>query len=83
MPTVLRKDGFAFRIYPNDHKPAHVHVIKGGGEVKINLWGSSSNQESPTIVKIWNMSDKDVVKAYELVTIYRGTLIRSWKEIHD
>jgi hypothetical protein len=26
MPTVLRKDGFNFKINTDDHAPAHVHV---------------------------------------------------------
>jgi hypothetical protein len=29
MPTIERADGFAFRIYPIDHDPAHVHAVKG------------------------------------------------------
>jgi hypothetical protein len=32
MPTVLRFDGLRVVIYPNDHRPAHVHVIGGGCE---------------------------------------------------
>jgi len=36
MPTVLKKDGF--RIYPNDHLPAHVHVFKAGREAKNKLY---------------------------------------------
>jgi hypothetical protein len=32
MPTVLRFDGLRVTIYPNDHRPAHVHVIGLGGE---------------------------------------------------
>jgi hypothetical protein len=27
VPTVLRLDGLRVVIYPNDHRPAHVHVI--------------------------------------------------------
>ncbi len=27
MPTILRFDGLRAVIYPNDHRPAHVHVI--------------------------------------------------------
>ncbi len=37
MPTVLRKDGFNFVIYSDDHEPGHVHVKKAGTEVVINL----------------------------------------------
>ncbi len=27
MPTVLRLGGLRVAIYPNDHRPAHVHVL--------------------------------------------------------
>jgi Domain of unknown function (DUF4160) len=32
MPTVHRFDGLRVVIYPNDHRPAHVHVKGAGGE---------------------------------------------------
>ncbi len=32
MPTILRIGGLRVVIYPNDHRPAHVHVIGAGGE---------------------------------------------------
>jgi hypothetical protein len=32
MPTVLRFDGLRVVIYPNDHRPAHVHVKGTTGE---------------------------------------------------
>lgn len=32
MPTVLRFDGLRAVIYPNDYRPAHVHVLGAGGE---------------------------------------------------
>ena len=32
MPTVLRLAGLRVVIYPNDHRPAHVHVIGAEGE---------------------------------------------------
>ncbi len=54
MASVLTKDGFSVRIYTNDHLPSHVHVVKAGGEAKINL---GSETERPTLVRIWNMSD--------------------------
>jgi hypothetical protein len=37
MPTVLRRDGFEFVVYFDDHSPPHVHVFKGEGETKIKL----------------------------------------------
>ena len=32
MPTVLRLGGLRIVVYPNDHRPAHVHVLGGGRE---------------------------------------------------
>ena len=32
MPTVLRLDGLRVRIYVDDHRPAHIHVIAADGE---------------------------------------------------
>jgi hypothetical protein len=37
VPAVLRKDGFNFMIYVDDHEPMHAHVKKAGKEVIINL----------------------------------------------
>ncbi|HEY2609796.1 MAG TPA: DUF4160 domain-containing protein [Reyranella sp.] len=35
MPTVLRIGGLRIMIYSSDHRPAHVHVIGGGGRGSI------------------------------------------------
>ena len=37
MPTVLRVDGLRVTIYPNDHRPPHVHVIGAKGEAVLLL----------------------------------------------
>ena len=37
MPTVLRFAGLRVVIYPNDHRPAHVHVIGRGHEAVFKL----------------------------------------------
>jgi hypothetical protein len=37
MPTVLRIDGLRVVIYPNDHPPAHVHILGPGWVVVIDL----------------------------------------------
>ena len=39
MPTVLMIGGWRVVIYPNDHRPAHVHVMGGGCEAVFNLSG--------------------------------------------
>lgn len=79
MPTVLRKDGFNIRIYLNDHLPSHVHVFNAQGEAKINL---GSETERPSLLQVWNMSDKDATKALNLVIAHQIELIAKWREIH-
>lgn len=79
MPTVLRKDGFAVRIYFNDHLPPHVHVFKGGGQARISL---GSEIERPQLVQIEGMSDKDAAKALEIVIEHQLELLQRWEEIH-
>ena len=37
VPTVLRFDGLRAVMYPNDHRPAHVHTIGRGHEAVFNL----------------------------------------------
>jgi hypothetical protein len=37
MPTVHRFDGLRVVIYPNDHRPAHVHVMGNGCEAVFKL----------------------------------------------
>lgn len=37
MPTVLRIGKLRVVIYPNDHRPAHVHVMGNGGEAVFKL----------------------------------------------
>ena len=37
MPTIKRIGSLRVVIYPNDHRPAHVHVIGNGCEAVFNL----------------------------------------------
>jgi len=38
MPTIFRtRHGYAVRIYPNDHRPAHVHVVGPETEARFEL----------------------------------------------
>jgi len=38
MPTILRLKGYRFFFYANDHPPRHIHVEKGEGTAKFNLF---------------------------------------------
>jgi hypothetical protein len=79
MPTVLRKDGFDFRMYFDDHIPAHVHALKGDGEVKISL-GDLLTQ--PTVLVAYNMSRKEAKQALSIVLEYQTEFLKRWVEMH-
>ncbi len=79
MPTVLRKDGFNFMIYTDDHEPAHTHVKKAGEEVIINLGDQNT---APHMRDNNGMSSKNVRKALKLAYEHQDYLIEAWKEIH-
>ena len=75
MPTVLRAEGFEFRIWTNDHEPPHVHVFKDGTQAKVNLLNSE-------VERVWRMNRRDVRRAEQLVTEHRDVLLEAWRGIH-
>lgn len=80
MPTVHRERGFAFRIYPKDHEPPHVHAIKAGGFVKVQI---GSESIAPRIMKVGKeMTEHDVVKAVRIVEREWRMLLEAWRRVH-
>ena len=79
MPTVLRKNGFQVRIYSNDHDPAHVHVFKSDGEAKIQIKNQNGD---PEWISVDRMSDKDALKALEIVIEHQSDLLEKWWKYH-
>ncbi len=81
MPTVLRVGGFLVRIYhpPREHGPAHVHVLKDGAEVVIEL----ADQGRPQRIRdVLGMRDSDVLAAFRLVGAHTGDLLSHWRQLH-
>ena len=77
MPTIIKQDGFRVVIWPNDHLPPHVHVFKREAEVKIALL-------EPIVFNVeGQISNKDLVKALNLVIEHQIELLQRWKEIHE
>ncbi|HEX8455123.1 MAG TPA: DUF4160 domain-containing protein [Longimicrobium sp.] len=75
MPTVHREDGFRVVIWPNDHRPPHVHVFTAAGEAVIEL--------DPIRVREYiGMKPSEVVGAIRIVDAHRKRLNDAWEEIH-
>ena len=80
MPTIIKQDGFRILIYPNDRTPAHVHVLKADGEVRVDL---GTEKIAPSLMSVrGKISDKEVMRALSLVTEYQIELLAKWEEIH-
>jgi Domain of unknown function (DUF4160) len=75
MPTLLRIEGLRVVIYPNDHPPAHVHVIGPDWEVVINLIGLS-------VREIIDGGDREARRALQMVSENRAVLLDAWRAIH-
>ncbi len=79
MPTVLRFGGLRVVVYPNDHGPAHVHVIGNGCEALFNL----NCPDGPVEVREnYRFSRREISKIEAEVTERADELCLAWEEIH-
>ena len=79
MPTVHREGGFAFRIHLNDHEPAHVHAVLGGGTAIIALGDPDS---APYLWEFHHMKPGDVRRALDIARHRRALLLDAWERYH-
>jgi hypothetical protein len=79
MPTVLRFAGLRVAIYPNDHRPAHVHVIGKGSEAVLNL---NCPNGPPELRENYGFSLADIRRIKVALTQDLSTLCREWASIH-
>lgn len=73
MPTVLRVYGFRFFFYTNDHLPRHIHVEKGDGTAKFNLFPVE-------LVKSKRFKAAEISEIRNLVLENRELLNQKWNE---
>lgn len=79
MPTVLMIFGWRVVIYPNDHRPVHVHVIGAGCEAVFNLHcpgGPSELREN------YGFSRTDITKIVAGLFENLTLLCNEWRRIH-
>lgn len=79
MPTVHRIDGLRVVIYPNDHRPAHVHVMGAGGEAVFVL----NCPEGPVALReAYGFGLPAVNRIEAALTAALGALCERWRAIH-
>ncbi len=79
MPTLLRFEGLRVVIYPNDHRPAHVHTIGKSCEAVFNL----NCQAGPVEVREnYRFSGREIRRIAVVLTEHRVELCVAWERIH-
>lgn len=79
MPTVLRFGGFRVVVYPNDHRPAHVHVIGRGCEAVFCLncpFGPVEVREN------YRFSRAEIKRVERSLMANLKELCQGWERIH-
>jgi hypothetical protein len=79
VPAALRFDGLRVVVYPNDHRPAHVHVIGAGHEAVFDLncpGGPVDLREN------YGFSRREIKRITGVLTKRLVELCRAWERIH-
>ena len=79
MPTVLRIGAWRVAVYPNDHRPAHVHVIGQGHEAVFTL---NDPAGSVSIGENYGFPARDVIRIQGAREENLAVLLRAWEGIH-
>jgi hypothetical protein len=79
MPTVLRFDGLRVTVYPNDHRPAHVHVIGSGAEAVFDL---NCPNGPPSLRENFGFGRHQVTRIVRRLLIELTDLCGQWSRIH-
>lgn len=78
MPTVLRIGGLRVVIYPNDHRPAHVHVI-GSHEAVFDLHCPDG---PPELRENYGFGRQEISRIAAALAAELAALCEEWRSIH-
>ena len=70
MPTLLNEKGFKFFFYANEHRPAHVHVMKSEGWAKIEM--------ETSVVVYSTLKKQELKECLELLSLHRRQFLEVW-----
>ncbi len=79
MPKVAVIDGLRVVVYPNDHRPAHVHVIGNGCEAVFKL---NCPDGPPELLENYGFSPGDLAKIKAALIATTAHLCAAWSKIH-
>lgn len=75
MARIYHGNGFQVHVWPNDHPPAHVHVIRAEGLAIIDLL-------TLHVREAYDMKPAELRRALRIVEDNRSQFLRKWRKIH-
>lgn len=79
MPTIAWIGALRVVIYPNDHRPAHVHVIGNGCEAVFELHDAG---EAVRLRENYRFKRKEIARIKKALMKILPALWTAWKDIH-
>jgi hypothetical protein len=79
MPTVLRSGNWRVVVYPNDHRPAHVHVVGPDWEAVFDLHCPGG---PPELRENFGCSGRDLRRIAGTLDEHVQHLCEAWEKIH-
>jgi hypothetical protein len=79
MPTALRFGGLRVVVYPNDHRPEHVHVIGHDHEAVFELNDAS---RTVTLRENYGFTRRGLAGIERELLKNMALLLREWRKIH-
>jgi len=79
MPTVVRFAGYRVVVYPNDHRPEHVHVIGKGVEAVFEVNCPNGEIE---LRENYGMSRKQISQIRHRLKLFQDLICAAWEKIH-
>jgi len=79
VPTVLRFQGLRVVVYPNDHRPVHVHVIGRSCEAVFNLNCPAGAVE---VRENYRFSRRETKRIAGVLMENLAQLCAAWENIH-
>lgn len=76
---MLRMDGLRLVIYPNDHRPAHVHAVGRGGEAVFLL---QCPKGPPKLRECHGFGLAEINRIHDLLAGHLDDLCNEWRQIH-
>ena len=79
MPTICREQGFRIVIYPADHRPAHVHVMRAGSEAVFHM---NCPDGPPSLRENRGFDGPTLNRIKSRLMGCLDRLCQAWREIH-